>query len=223
MTEKPAQSSVQLTDPRALRAYAHPTRMALSGLLRREGPLTATRAAQLTGESVASCSYHLRVLAKYGLVEEADPEGPGREKPWRATAQFTDWPGYSEDPAVAAAAEALTAAVAENYFHRMARAQDARRELPRAWQEAEVFTDTTLYLTAEELSALGKRMAGLLAEFADRGADPALRPEGARRVPWLQIAFVEPDPAEPANPAEPAGPTGPTDGAGAGTESGEPS
>ncbi|WP_435177069.1 helix-turn-helix domain-containing protein [Actinacidiphila sp. bgisy145] len=192
--ENPMPSSIQLTDPRALRAYAHPTRMALAGLLRREGALTATRAAQLTGESVASCSYHLRILAKYGLVEEDTPAGPGREKPWRATARSTGWPGYSADPAVASAAEELTVAVAENYFHRMARAQDARRELPREWQEAEVFTDTTLYLTAEELSALGKRIAGVLAEFSDRGDDPELRPEGARRVQWLQVAFADAEP-----------------------------
>ncbi|SEG86247.1 transcriptional regulator, ArsR family [Actinacidiphila yanglinensis] len=190
------QSKVQLTDPRALRAYAHPTRMALSGLLRREGPLTATRAAELTGESVASCSYHLRILAKYGLVEEADPAGPGREKPWRATAQFTDWPTYSEDPAVAAAAEALTLAVAENYFHRMTRALETRGELPREWKEVEQFSDRTLYLTPDELKMLSERMTALVAEFDDRGADPSRRPEGARRVPILQVAYVAPE-AEP--------------------------
>jgi hypothetical protein len=192
--EKPMTSKVELTDPRALRAYAHPTRMTLAGLLRREGPFTATRAAELTGESVASCSYHLRILAKYGLAEEADPDGPGREKPWRATADSTNWPGYSEDPAVAEAADALTLAVAENHFHRLTQALEARHELPRRWQEAERFTDVTLYLTAEELTGLGERMDALLAEYADRGADPSLRPEGARRVPVVQIAYVAPEP-----------------------------
>ncbi|WP_107451797.1 winged helix-turn-helix domain-containing protein [Actinacidiphila rubida] len=188
--KKPMRPHVELTDPRALRAYAHPTRMALAGLLRREGPLTATRAAELTGESVASCSYHLRVLAKYGLVEEADPDGPGREKPWRATAQYTNWPGYSEDPAVAEAADALTLAIAENHFARLTRALESRRELSREWQEAERFTDVTLYLTPQELTDLGERMDALVAEYADRGTDPSLRPEGSRRVPYLQIAYV---------------------------------
>src|SRR5207244_3338301 len=70
----------RLTDPRALRAYAHPVRMALMGLLRTEGPLTATRAAELLGESSGTCSFHLRQLARYGLVEEAGG-GTGREKP----------------------------------------------------------------------------------------------------------------------------------------------
>ncbi|RKE22812.1 helix-turn-helix domain-containing protein [Streptomyces sp. TLI_171] len=96
MSEPPP--AIRLTDPRALRAYAHPTRMALVGLLRREGPLTATRAAELLGtESVASCSFHLRQLAKYGLVEEAGG-GHGREKPWRATAAFTSWDSSPPTP-----------------------------------------------------------------------------------------------------------------------------
>jgi hypothetical protein len=196
---------VNLTDPRALRAYAHPTRMTLVGLLRREGPCTATRAAELTGESVASCSYHLRMLAKYGLVEEDDPDGPGREKPWRATAEATDWPNYSDDPSVTAASEALTLAVAENYFHRMTQAWEAHHRLSREWREAERFTDTTLCLTPGELTDLGARIDALVAEYAVRNLDPALRPEGARRVPYLQIAYVAPEPGpEPTREPAPA-------------------
>jgi len=75
---------IELTDPRALRAYAHPVRGKLVGLLRRRGPLTATQAAELLGESSGTTSFHLRQLAKYGLAEEA-PGGRGREKPWQAT------------------------------------------------------------------------------------------------------------------------------------------
>src|SRR5579863_6253057 len=92
----------RLTDPRALRGYAHPVRMKLVGLLRTEGPLTATQAAELLGESSGTCSFHLRQLAKYGLVEEA-AGGTGREKPWRATAQRTRVPVSTDDPEVAAA------------------------------------------------------------------------------------------------------------------------
>src|SRR4029077_15021025 len=95
----------RLTDPRALRAYAHPVRMALMGLLRTEGPLTATRGAQLLGESSGTCSFHLRQLAKYGLVEEAGG-GTGREKPWRATTTSTVWGAAGGERPVAAATDA---------------------------------------------------------------------------------------------------------------------
>ncbi|MEU1625132.1 helix-turn-helix domain-containing protein [Streptomyces sp. NPDC020096] len=181
-------STIHLTDPRALRAYAHPTRMALVGLLRREGPLTATRAAALTGESVASCSYHLRMLAKYGLVETAEG-GQGREKPWRATARFTNWPNFSEDPAVAEASDALSLAVVERYFELMTARLEARRSDTREWREAEQLSDVLLYLTAAELTELGERMNELLEPYADRLADPDCRPDGARLITLIRAAI----------------------------------
>ncbi|MBX9425251.1 MULTISPECIES: helix-turn-helix domain-containing protein [Streptomyces] len=184
--------SIRLTDPRALRAYAHPLRMSLVGLLRGNGPFTATRAAELTGESVASCSYHLRILAKYGLVEEA-PGGRGREKPWRATARYTEWPEYSEDATVAEAADALGAAVAERYFERVTRAMEKRHRLPREWREAEEFGDSLLHLTPEELTGLGERIDELLRPYEARTSDPSLRPEGARPVTVLRIAYLDQD------------------------------
>ncbi|MFC7305591.1 winged helix-turn-helix domain-containing protein [Streptomyces monticola] len=184
-----------------MRAYAHPTRMRLVGLLRREGPFTATRAAELTGESVASCSYHLRMLSKYGLVEQAGG-GQGREKPWRALAAYTSWPNQSDDPAVADASTALTTAVAELYFDRITRAIETRRELPKEWQEAQEFGDSQLYLTAGELTGLRQKIWELIQPFEARGADPSLRPDGARLVELLRIAFTVPDQPESARGAD---------------------
>ncbi|MDF3288236.1 winged helix-turn-helix domain-containing protein [Streptomyces silvisoli] len=189
-------STIHLTDPRALRAYAHPTRMRLVGLLRSQGPLTATQAAELTGESVASCSYHLRMLAKYGLVETAEG-GQGREKPWQATARFTSWPNSSGDAAIAEASDALSHAVVERYFELMTRRLEARRGDTREWREAEQISDIPLYLTAAELAELGERMNELLRPYADRLADPGRRPDGARLVTLIRAAIPSsPDPAE---------------------------
>ena len=58
----------ELTDPRAMRALAHPVRLALIELLGHVGTLTATQASDLLGESPANCAFHLRTLAKYGYV-----------------------------------------------------------------------------------------------------------------------------------------------------------
>src|SRR4051794_27883368 len=66
----------EVRDPRALRALAHPVRLELLERLT-DGPLTATQAASIVGESQASCSFHLRQLAKYGFVELAG-DGAGR-------------------------------------------------------------------------------------------------------------------------------------------------
>lgn len=178
---------LHLNDPQAMRAYAHPTRLALVGLLRTDGPLTATRAADLTGESVASCSYHLRMLAKYGVVEEVP--GPGRQKPWRATAQFTNVPRTSPDPAVHAAATELRAFFARWYFDEVARAQKTAADLPQEWQDAEEFGDSMVYVTPQELHELTAGIGALIAQFEARNTAPATRPEGAELVQVLRIAY----------------------------------
>src|SRR5580693_3173939 len=130
----------RLTDARALRAYAHPVRLKLVALLRTEGPLTATRAGELLGESSGTCSFHLRQLAKYGVVEEAGG-GTGREKPWRATAMFTNLPAVTDSPELAAAAGLVGSALAERYFEHVRRWLDAVPDEPPEWQEAAQFGD----------------------------------------------------------------------------------
>jgi DNA-binding transcriptional ArsR family regulator len=194
--------SARLIGPRALRAYAHPTRLTLIALLRQDGPQTATQAARATGESVASCSFHLRQLAKYGLVEQAGG-GWGREKPWRATAMVTDWdPASPHDPVAAAAAHALQLALAERYFELTARWIRAQPGEETEWREAAQFGDSLLYLTAAELRQVGGKIQGLLRPYADRLDDPARRPAGSRPVTVLHLAF----PALITGPGSPADP-----------------
>lgn len=180
--------TIELTDPRALRAVAHPIRLKLVGLLRREGPLTATRAGELIGESPASCSFHLRQLAKYGLVEEAGG-GRGRERPWRATALFTSWPNVARDPEQAAASELLSAVVVERYFEQVLRWLEERSDDSREWQEAATFGDRMLYLTSDELAQLDREVEALLEPYHERTASPQARPEDARLVTFIRFGF----------------------------------
>ncbi len=177
----------KLTDPKALRALAHPVRLALVGQLRVHGQLTATQAAELLGESSASCSFHLRQLAKYGLVEEAGG-GQGRERPWRATAMFTSWPEVADDPKVEAAVGMLRGVITERYLDGLARWYDAMPDEPPEWQEAADFGDTILYVTAEELADLTRRTREIADGYLDRQTRPELRPPGSRLVSVLHIA-----------------------------------
>jgi predicted ArsR family transcriptional regulator len=171
---------IELTDPVALRAYAHPVRMALTGLLRREGPLTATQAAGILGESVPTCSFHLRQLAKYGLVERT-PGADAREKPWRATALSTSW-GNADDPEIQAAEDHLTAVVMRRYYEAAIKWLRRRADDAPQWRAVTGAGDALLYLTAEELGDLLRRMEDVVAEYQPRQADPTLRPAGARAV-----------------------------------------
>jgi DNA-binding transcriptional ArsR family regulator len=69
-------------DAKTIRALAHPVRIALLEALVDAGTLTATEAGEHVGESPANASFHLRQLAKYGFVEEAEG-GTGRRRPWQ--------------------------------------------------------------------------------------------------------------------------------------------
>ncbi|MEO8899538.1 MAG: helix-turn-helix domain-containing protein [Candidatus Dormibacter sp.] len=187
-------STVEVTDPRTLRGLAHPVRMALIGLLRREGPMTATQAGERIDESPASCSFHLRQLAKYGLVEEAGG-GRARRRPWRATAHSTSWPSVSSDPDQMAAATQLSQVVAGRYHLATIEYLERCHAEPVEWQRAGGFGDTFLCLTAAELAHLGEELDALLAPYAARVREPGLRPQGARHVTFIRVAIPE-GPAE---------------------------
>jgi DNA-binding transcriptional ArsR family regulator len=179
---------IQLTDPRALRAVAHPTRLKLLGELRRVGPLTATQAGGRIGESPAGCSFHLRQLAKYGLVEEAGG-GRGRSRPWRATAMGHEWSSRGPSGEPDEANDLLTRVVVERWFEESLKWVERRAEETEEWAEAAVLDERLLYLTTAELEDLNRGVAELLAPYARRINDPASRPPGARAATYIQLGF----------------------------------
>src|SRR5262249_56777146 len=73
-----------VSDPHVMRAMAHPARLAIMEFLGDGAVATATECAEVCGLSPSATSYHLRALAKVGLVEEAPSRGDGRERVWRA-------------------------------------------------------------------------------------------------------------------------------------------
>jgi predicted ArsR family transcriptional regulator len=182
--------TIELRDPRALRALAHPLRARLLGMFRTEGPLTSTEAGRRVGESSGSCSYHLRQLARYGLVEVAEG-GKGREKPWRATAMHTSWPEVAGSPEEAAAAEAFERLVVAHYGDQLEAWVSRRAAEPPEWQEAASFGDTLLYLTPTELAGLRDDLRELAEPYLDRLTAPATRPQGSRPVVFMQLAVPQ--------------------------------
>jgi hypothetical protein len=96
----------EIVDPAAMRALAHPLKWALMEVLLVEGAATSTRCAELVGESQANCSFHLRQLARYGLVEEA-PTSSKKERPWRLSTVEQSWRQVQPDENRARAAAEL--------------------------------------------------------------------------------------------------------------------
>jgi len=181
-------SITRLDNATALRAYAHPVRMKLILALRTRGPLTATQAGRLLGESSGTCSFHLRQLAKYGLVEETG-EGTGREKPWRATTTSTNWDNVQPTPEATAAASLLSEVLAESYFAALMRWLEVRSGESEEWQRAAFIGDRVLWVTADELAQIGRELSAIVDRYFERQVNPELRPPGARLATYLHLGF----------------------------------
>jgi len=163
-----------------MRALAHPVRWALLEALTREGPLTATEAAELVGESPANCSFHLRTLAKYGFVEEAEG-GTGRSRPWRRTALGNSFKMVHDDAATSIAASTLADINNERVFQGVRQWNATRGDFPE-WRESSFVNTMLAYLTPDELSAVGEELLAIVMRYRDRTLDVSLRPEGSAPV-----------------------------------------
>lgn len=190
-----------------LRALAHPLRWRLLDLIAIEGSATATRCAEVTGESVASCSYHLGILRKYGYLEPV-PDVPGREKPWRTTTQLLeDMAEFAETRARAEESDgAADEAAAVAFIELQADLMKARlrhvSQQPAEWTAASVMGASLMYVTAAELTQVKEDLVAVLSRFADRAADPSSRPPGALAARVFVTAY--PDPVENRRRAGPA-------------------
>lgn len=174
----------KLSDPRALRALAHPLRLGILEQLVVHGAMTATELAERLEETPSNCSWHLRKLAEHGFVEEAEG-GTGRKRPWQAVSQGMRWGDPDESPELARAGDALTGLVVEREVARFAESQARRREEPVPWQEASTSTQSMMWLTADELNEINRAVGVLMMSRVDRLEYPERRPEGARLCAFL--------------------------------------
>ena len=177
----------------ALRALAHPLRWKLIDLLGNEDSATATRCAEVLGESVPSCAYHLGILAKYGYVELV-PGQVGREKPWRLTSYRQELSGEGLGIEGELAAQAATEAFLD---HEIARIKDRLRSRslePGEWRDSSRLLGSTMWMTAEEFKRLSEQLAELAERYVDRHEHPARRPAESRQARVFLSISVLPEP-----------------------------
>ncbi len=174
MSEDLPDSVVDVTDPRTLRALAHPLRTGLLALLRSEGPSTASRLGQRVGESSGTTSYHLRRLAALGFVEEVPGEGTARERWWRARHRSTRWrtEDLVEQPGGREVLEELTHQSLGRQRRMLAAHAEQREALDEVWRDTVSLNDWALHLTPEATRELTEELNGVLARWRAEREEP---------------------------------------------------
>lgn len=173
--------------PVALRALAHPVRLRLLGLLRIDGPSTATRLAERLGLNSGATSYHLRQLAQHGFVAEDTERGNSRDRWWRAVHQSTHTRSDAPDVEARDATDAFiqAAVVVDTEF--LQRAVEDRQLLSEEWRRTTSHSDWLLDLTPERAYELKQRLNEVIEVYAND--EPA---EGTAQVMLQMHLFPRP-------------------------------
>jgi DNA-binding transcriptional ArsR family regulator len=173
---------VVISDPRAIRALAHPARQRIIDELYSGRLLTATECAELVGLTPSATSYHLRALERWGIVERAEASTDGRERPWRALGTGLQIASQS----TGAGRVASQAMMRTNVDRVMEQFEDLPGDDP--WDEFSAMSRSRLWLTRDETKELGQELYDLIERFR-KGRTATSHPAGTRAVTTL-VAVV---------------------------------
>jgi predicted ArsR family transcriptional regulator len=161
--------------------------------LQTEGPATATECAEVAGVSPSACSYHLRMLAKYGFVEDAPARGDGRERLWRALHRgFTVAEPDELTPDLVEAKTVLAKTVVAQMADEMLRYFDSSVRESKEWRQAAVLNQLLIRANAEELEELGRKVTEILMPYLAKSRSPEEAPPDARLIRGLIQLFPRP-------------------------------
>ena len=179
---------VKHLDSQSLKALAHPLRMRLLGLLRVEGPATASQLAARIGESSGATSYHLRQLARHGFVEDDPERGNARDRWWKASHRITSWRStdFLDEPEAADADAVLQWEALRVQVRRLEQWVGDRDAYSREWLEASDNSDYTVRLRPERARALRDELAATAQRYFDQ-PDPEDDPDTERVVVLLHV------------------------------------
>jgi DNA-binding transcriptional ArsR family regulator len=173
-------------DAAALKALAHPLRVQILRVLEVRGRASVTSLAGELGETTAATSYHLRQLARHGLVEEsADAASPDertvgrRPRWWRMAVDEIHMTGmtFLEDPDTREAAGFLLREFESSRSRRLAHWFATATTWPEEWQRASSDMDGTLTLDPAQTRALADELKAVIDRYREAPSG-----EGARRV-----------------------------------------
>jgi len=194
---------MEISDPRTIRALAHPLRLDLLQLLGASGPATAAHCGRVLNASQASCSFHLRQLAKYGFVEDAGPGSDRRERRWRAgDTRLSVRIGSGGDVAVRQQIEAL---VVEREMQAILDYSRRPASASSAWRRKAGIVTAMAVVSPDEAADIKEKWMALLAPYLARsgpGGSP-FHPD-QRHVRYFMAAtpLADPEPEDSEDPCD---------------------
>jgi hypothetical protein len=181
-------------NPTALRALAHPVRWKLIDILASEGTATATRCSQLLGESTATCSYHLGILAKYGYITRVAGR-EWRDKPWQLVSPDLSLSSSGLDPEGGAASRAAASAFLDYEMTVLKESLRRNDQESPAWRHANKIMGATAWVTAEECKEAAAEVQQILDKYSSPGRNKSR--EGARSVRLFAAIAVDARTSQP--------------------------
>jgi DNA-binding transcriptional ArsR family regulator len=191
---------VEISDPRAIRALAHPLRLDLLQLLGASGPATAAQCGRALRVSQASCSFHLRQLAKYGFVQDAGPGRDRRERQWRITSPRLSV--RNEAGGDAAVRQELARLVVQHEMQAILEYSQRPDGTDPEWQRKAGVVTGMAVLSPDEAAAVKEQWIALLAPYVAKAeAEGSQIQPGQRHVRYFMAATPLPEP-EPGDKGE---------------------
>ncbi|WP_028923369.1 helix-turn-helix domain-containing protein [Pseudonocardia acaciae] len=161
----------EITDLDTLKSVTHPLRTRIRAVLRR-GPANSTMLARELGVSTGLTSYHLREMARHGLVEEVPELARGRERWWRSVANDLRFPPRSrQSPRMREAMDEMNRRTLVEDLDLLARFQAARDELGE-WGDAYLFSRGEIRVDRADLEKFLDDYVALLHRYRRPDDDP---------------------------------------------------
>jgi len=178
-----------MSDPRVLRAVAHPTRGRILDELGATGPMRAADLGESLGIPANQASFHLRQLAKYGVIVPA-PEAARdkRDRVWKLSSQRgfrLDVQDIEKQPGGRAAMSVFRQNKAA-WAHRLV---DEVWSLKRTKNTFNAIVDQSMKLTRDEAAEFMGEVDEVLARWADK-----TRGRSHDRRTYVFYAMVQPYP-----------------------------
>lgn len=181
-------------DGQTLKVLAHPMRVQILRVLQLRRKVSVTSLAGELGETTGATSYHLRQLARHGLVEQFTPAeqetGAGRKQQWwRMAVDQIHMAGFDflENEETREAAGFLLREYEADRSRRMANWYATATQWPAVWQRASSDLDGHLELNPAQTRQLADELSALIARYEK------LKPGRGARLIDVQYAVYPSD------------------------------